>query len=133
MTQNKIYIIKKGAERQLTPHLNSRELDCSCDVCKHTPIDMSLAQCFEKLRRAICALLGRDTPLIIKSGHRCQAHNQEVEGASELSMHMVAAMDILCPEDVDVDLFAQLAKQSGFNFVLRYYDIPRIHVDNRSI
>lgn len=126
-----MYIIKKGIEKPLSSHLNSREIDCKCDECEHTVIDDEAVKSFEKLREAVSCQLIKETPLTISSGNRCHTHNKTVEGA-KLSMHMIFAMDILCPPAMDVETFAILAKQSGFNYVQRYFDVPRIHVDNRS-
>ena len=131
MIRSNIQIIEKGINKQLSTHLNSNEIDCECNQCFHTPIDWNLVESFETLRKAVSLRLKKDTPLLVSSGHRCMLHNREVKGASPLSMHMVAAMDIICPNEMDVEEFAILAKQSGFTFVQRYFDIPRIHVDNR--
>lgn len=123
-------VLEKGLEEQLSKHINQREIDCQCDKCKITIVDQDTIDSFELFRADISDIGQKDTPLSISSGYRCYDHNQEVPYHANLSMHQVAALDIICPHRFPLDVFAERAKKY-FNFVKTYTNPDRIHGDKR--
>lgn len=68
------------ADRQLSPHFNSKEFRCHCG-CQHALIDERLVTTLELLRMTI------DEPLRLTCGYRCPIHNRNVPGAAWNSRH----------------------------------------------
>lgn len=119
--------IAKTTQNRLCKGLTSREMACKCsnDFCRVTLIHPSLIKAYEKFRKLV------RVPLIINSGYRCQAHNQEIQGKPQ-SKHLAGmAVDISRKtidhlSDSDIE-FA--AKESGFKYV-KFYK-TWVHLDVR--
>ncbi len=118
----------KGKKVALTKNFNSKEFDCKCKQshCQKTLIDLDGVLCLQKARD----LLGKAIKLT--SGFRCETHNKSVGGVSS-SLHLKGtAFDLACPKDIDLNTFAFICEQAGFNGVLRYDGDGFVHCDMRS-
>ncbi|WP_417090238.1 D-Ala-D-Ala carboxypeptidase family metallohydrolase [Eubacterium maltosivorans] len=96
--------------------------DCAgyCDGYPHS-LEPELLEKVEALRTG----LGR--PVIITSGVRCEARNQEVGGVSWSFHKRGAAADLYCP-GVGVGEVAAAAQAAGLN-ILPHYSEGYIHVE----
>ena len=107
-----------------TPHFAMDEYRCDCpDYCDGWPCAMEL-ELLEKIEALRC-YFGR--PVIITSGVRCEARNEEVGGVSWSFHKRGCAADLYCP-GIGVGDLAQTAKELGLN-VLPYYGSGYIHVE----
>lgn len=115
---------------RLTEHFWRHEFACKgTQCCGHSaPVDMRLVYALERLRMAC----GR--PLIVQSGFRCRAHNDEIPGASDTSLHTVGmAADVLLPKGMTADeLIAMALEIQPFaeGGIGKYYN--RLHLDIRT-
>lgn len=78
---------------QLTPHFDLREFEVS-DTATRLRIDNSIpdstilaeiqktAEMLERIRAMLCATFGRDVPIEITSGYRCEQLNRAVGGTT---------------------------------------------------
>ena len=123
-----IKIFPKGSGERLSANFKAYEFDCRCDRCTETKIDTDLVVGLQKLRDKLTELRGKDTPIHINSGHRCEAHNTAVGGA-KASRHMQgSAADITVP-GVSPDFVAAAAENVGFLGIGLYDGF--VHVDTR--
>ena len=107
-----------------TPHFVMAEYACDCaGYCDGWPCAME-PELLEKIEALRC-YFGR--PIIITSGVRCAARNEEVGGVSWSFHKRGYAADLYCP-GVGVGDLAAGAKDCGLN-VLPYYSSGYIHVE----
>ena len=117
------------------------EVACKCEACGHEmwkpELDEECSQpaprfpkyfiysmgCLQMLRH----MWGK--PIVINSGHRCQAHNAEVDGVAKSQHLEKIAFDCVCAKE-DQDKFVQMAKQAGFAVARPYPDKGFVHLDN---
>lgn len=80
----------------LTSHFVRSEFTCKCG-CGFDTVDIGLLAVLESIRTHF------DTPVIIRSGCRCEAHNA-AEGGAEHSQHLIgrAADIVVVDEPADV-------------------------------
>ena len=78
-----IIAFKKGENRQITSHFNSKEFECPCSSCNLDTqyISEDLVTKLEEVR------IEYGSGIIINSGYRCPLHNKAV-GGKENSSHM---------------------------------------------
>jgi uncharacterized protein YcbK (DUF882 family) len=99
---------------QITQHFNASEFTCHCNKCQTFNISRDLVQMLENVRAGILSIMGRESPLVVVSGYRCEAHNQEIGGAPN-SYHVKGlAADLATPRGMDRRAF------HGFLFVTWY-------------
>jgi uncharacterized protein YcbK (DUF882 family) len=127
--------VAKRIPGRLSPHFELWEFACHCGKCKSRKPDPLLIAGLELWRGMVSAHLGRDTPLTIKSGYRCPAHNASLPGAAPDSQHLKArAADVACPDGMQLQVFADLASHVD-QFVRGgigvYYSDNFVHVDVR--
>lgn len=106
-------------------HFLMEEYACDCDgYCDGWPaaMDPELLAMIEELR---CAC---ESPVIITSGVRCEARNEEVGGVAWSFHKRGHAADLYCP-GMPVGQLAALAQDVGLN-ILPYYSSGYIHVEN---
>jgi uncharacterized protein YcbK (DUF882 family) len=118
---------KKKENKQLSPHFNSSEFECSCDNCDVQLIDEELISKLEKVRE----LYGRS--IRVNSGYRCADHNAKIGGKIRSSHMSGLAADIsptlLTLDDLDLlyeicyDIFDNIGDGRHKKF---------IHIDTRS-
>ena len=107
-----------------TTHFAMAEYACDCaGYCDGWPCVME-PELLEKIEALRC-YFGR--PIIITSGVRCAARNEEVGGVSWSFHKRGCAADLYCP-GVGVGDLAAGAKDCGLN-VLPYYSSGYIHVE----
>ena len=107
-----------------TPHFAMEEYRCDCaGYCDGWPCAVE-PELLEKIEALRC-YFGR--PVIITSGVRCEARNEEVGGVSWSFHKRGCAADLYCP-GVGVGDLAAGAKDCGLN-VLPYYSSGYIHVE----
>ena len=107
-----------------TPHFTMEEYRCDCPgYCDGWPCAME-PELLEKIEALRC-YFGR--PVIITSGVRCEARNEEVGGVSWSFHKRGCAADLYCP-GVGVGDLAAGAKDCGLN-ILPYYSSGYIHVE----
>lgn len=107
-----------------TPHFAMEEYRCDCaGYCDGWPCAVE-PELLEKIEALRC-YFGR--PVIITSGVRCAARNEEVGGVSWSFHKRGCAADLYCP-GVGVGDLAAGAKDCGLN-VLPYYSSGYIHVE----
>ncbi len=109
--------------------LSLLEFQCRCSECRAAVISENLLSCYCKLRRKAGVALS------INCGHRCQFHNEEVDGVA-LSQHILGtAIDIAYTNNLKElytpEEFIALAKECGFTYC--YYDKKKnfFHLDCR--
>lgn len=93
-----IITFKKGDDKQLSAHFNSKEFECSCKKCDQDLqyIDQDLVAKLEKVR------MEYGEGIIITSGYRCPHHNQEV-GGKQNSSHMAGLAADIVPKRKTLD------------------------------
>ena len=107
-----------------TPHFTMEEYRCDClGYCDGWPCAME-PELLEKIEALRC-YFGR--PVIITSGVRCEARNEEVGGVNWSFHKRGCAADLYCP-GVGVGDLAARAKDCGLN-ILPYYSSGYIHVE----
>jgi len=111
---------------ELTPvskHLQHREIRCKCSYpnCTYTLIAFAAVESFEALREA------HGGPLKVNSFFRCQQHNKDVSGKPSSKHTIGYAIDIECPDGVQIEVFAEMARQAGFDVVIIYAADNFIH------
>lgn len=113
-------------EPHYTAHFARSELMCDCtDSCNGFPVEMDGA--FMEKLEALRMALGR--PVIITSGVRCAARNDEVGGIPD-SWHLTGhAADLYCP-GVPCEEVAQAARQLQMGVIL-YPQEAYCHVEYR--
>jgi len=120
----------------LSAHLDSSEVRCHCGChIGNDGKDFSheTALTFEQLRKYCSNALGKDTPLEILSGYRCEKHNAETPNATPHSQHLLGtALDIACPDGLPYDLFYSGAdKLNPDGGVGKYPEKNFVHIDTR--
>ncbi len=107
-----------------TAHFARDEYQCDCaGYCGGWPCEMNPAL-LDKIEALRCAC---GSPVIITSGVRCEARNDEVGGVPWSFHKRGGAADLYCP-GVAVGDLAQMAQALGMN-VLPYYGSGYIHVE----
>ena len=107
-----------------SPHFAMEEYRCDCTCyCDGWPCAMR-PELLEKIEALRCSY---ERPVIITSGVRCEARNEEVGGVSWSFHKRGCAADLYCP-GIGVGDLAQTAKELGLN-VLPYYGSGYIHVE----
>ena len=115
---------EEEAPLMATPHFAMAEYQCDCTgYCDGWPSVMA-PELLEKIEALRCSF-GR--PVIITSGVRCAARNEEVGGVSWSFHKRGCAADLYCP-GVGVGDLAAGAKDCGLN-VLPYNSSGYIHVE----
>lgn len=113
----------KGEKLQFSCNLKQDEIDCHCgrDRCFYTLIDERIISYFQKLRDK-CG-----HALIITSGFRCSIHNENVGGVAHSHHCVGSAIDVALPDGYEINAFAKLAKQVGFQ-VITYPEKNFVHL-----
>ena len=107
-----------------SPHFAMAEYRCDCaGYCDGWPCEMR-SELLEKIEALRCWY---DQPVIITSGVRCAARNEEVGGVSWSFHKRGCAADLYCP-GVGVGDLTQTAQKLGMN-VLPYYSSGYVHVE----
>lgn len=107
-----------------TAHFARDEYQCDCaGYCGGWPCEMNPVL-LDKIEALRCAC---GSPVIITSGVRCEARNDEVGGVPWSFHKRGGAADLYCP-GVPVGDLAQMAQTLGMN-VLPYYGSGYIHVE----
>lgn len=111
-------------------HFSDAEL--CCHHCGVNGTEQTLVDVLERIRAAVSAVRGVDTPVHVHDAYRCLVHNSALPNAAKNSQHCLGlAADI----SVDGMTAAQLAKiaavQSGVNGIGRNDYAGWIHVDAR--
>ena len=101
------------------PWKGFRPAEVACKHCGELYLDGTAMDALQELRDS----LGK--PIIINSGHRCQAHNKAVGGTTN-SQHLKIAFDCRCPR-AEQAAFIAAAKAAGFTGIGRYQNF--IHLD----
>ena len=101
------------------PWKNFKPSEVACKHCGELYLDGTSLDALQELRDT----LGK--PIIINSGHRCQAHNKAVGGTAN-SQHLKIAFDCRCPR-AEQAAFIAAAKAAGFTGIGRYQNF--IHLD----
>ena len=115
---------EEEAPLMATPHFAMAEYQCDCTgYCDGWPSVMA-PELLEKIEALRCSF---ERPVIITSGVRCAARNEEVGGVSWSFHKRGCAADLYCP-GVGVGDLAAGAKDCGLN-VLPYYSSGYIHVE----
>ena len=105
-------------------HFAMEEYRCDgAGCCDGWPCAMR-PELLEKIEALRCSY---ERPVIITSGVRCEARNEEVGGVSWSFHKRGCAADLYCP-GIGVGDLAQTAKELGMN-VLPYYGSGYIHVE----
>ncbi|MEG0376906.1 MAG: D-Ala-D-Ala carboxypeptidase family metallohydrolase [Eubacterium sp.] len=112
-------------ESAATEHFKLSEYSCDCggDYCSGFPVmmDYSLLKLMENLRQN----LGR--PIIITSGVRCEARNQEVGGIAASKHKKGMAADFYCP-GVHYSGAAAAARDLGLG-IIEYPEEQFVHAE----
>ena len=87
---------KKGEDKQLTSHFNSKEFECPCDKCTEQIISDKLLERLEKVRTEY------GKAIKVNSGYRCPDHNKAV-GGKENSSHMAGLAADISPSLLTLD------------------------------
>lgn len=107
-------------------YFSDEELVCKC--CGNLPpngIDSKLLNVIDAIRESVGG------PVSLSCAYRCPAHNAEVGGVPDSQHVQGCAADVLVPDGMSVDKFAQLAESCGADGIGRYYDSLFVHVDTR--
>lgn len=91
----------------LSPHFSVAEFVASQEACRRginndLPVELlanarRTAEILERVRAFLCAQVGKDAPITLTSGYRCQALNAAL-GSKPGSDHTLAlAADLICP------------------------------------
>lgn len=114
----------KGDTTQISANFKAKEMNCKCNQCNSTLIDLDLIKGLQRVRDHF------NKPLNITSGYRCPSHNAAVGGA-RASYHMKGqAADVYINGVTPLEI-AQYAESTGlFNGIGRYSSF--VHLDTRS-
>ena len=116
--------VPEGLEPRASTHFLMSEYACDCaGYCDGWPAGMN-PELLEKIEALRCTF---DCPVIITSGVRCEARNEEVGGVSWSFHKRGCAADLYCPGVALGDLVLA-AKELGMN-VLPYYSQGYLHVE----
>ena len=96
-----IISFKKGENKQLSRHFNSKEFECNCKQCEINYIDEDFIEKIEIVREEY------GKPIKVNSGYRCPAHNKAIGGAANSSHTSGMAGDV-CPIVVTLDSLDEL-------------------------
>lgn len=124
-----IKIYKKDTQIDLTPNLQLKDFQCKCvnTSCTLTLYHSRLGECYETVIRKTGG-----KKILFTSGYRCPAHNRWVDLSSPTSYHCAGmAIDFIPPENIIIEEFAKIVKESGFNFVYFKKDKNFVHGDIR--
>jgi zinc D-Ala-D-Ala carboxypeptidase len=119
---------KQKPDIQLSPHFFKSEFTCKCG-CGFSEVTVELLNFLEGLRAYMCITLGREYPITIISGCRCEAHNRAEHG-KDGSRHLppvCKAADLECHDDHERFLIIAYAIQHGVRGI--GITKSRIHVD----
>lgn len=105
-------------------YYNEDDLTCHCG-CGNLIINPLLVQMLDSMSD------NAGQKLELNCAYRCPTHNSEVGGVPN-SQHVLGnAADIAVPDNWDVDRLANLAIETGFDGIGRYYNSDFVHVDVR--
>ena len=107
-------------------YFSDEELACKC--CGNLPpngIDSKLLNVIDAIRKSVGG------PVSLSCAYRCPTHNAEVGGVPDSQHVQGCAADVLVPDSMSVEEFAQLAESCGADGIGRYYDSLFVHVDTR--
>lgn len=103
--------------------MSKRNIDFSCKCCGCGTITQETYDLFV----CVCNALGFKP--IVSSAYRCESHNSEV-GGDPHSLHTRGmALDLIVPDDIDVDYFANVCLDCGAGGIGRYYSDQFVHID----
>jgi len=106
---------------QLSENFSLHEFQCR--HCGQVKLDSRLVQKLQALRDEV------GVPLVITSGFRCLEHNQAVGGADG-SQHLFGrAADVVIPEGMSGEKFADIGRKVGFTGIGVYSSF--VHMDVR--
>lgn len=95
-------------DANLSAHFKVREMCCPCCKAIDYKNISKLVRVLEELRANLSDLRGKDTPIVISSGHRCPPYNKKKQG-SPTSYHMRSlAADIWVPTMSPYDVLMQI-------------------------
>lgn len=119
------------ADIHLSEHLKRSEVACKCG-CGFADLTQDTADLFERIRELCCKCEGKDVPIVINSGCRCEQHNKSAGGATH-SQHLLGrALDLHCPHGITMDEFHGVCLACNPNGGVGFYrNQGFIHVDTR--
>lgn len=97
------------------------EFQCKC--CNTVKIANRLIDLLEEATRQV------GKKLEISSAYRCEKHNKEVGGVENSYHTQGLALDIIVPQNQDIEAFASLLERIGFRGIGIYYNKNFVHVD----
>jgi uncharacterized protein YcbK (DUF882 family) len=108
-------IFPKGSNARITKDFKALEFDCVCHRCDETHIELDLVVKLQLIRNET------GKPVVIRSGYRCEAHNDELikEGypAVKNSTHMRGAAADIQVEGMSGEELEKVASQKGFKAI----------------
>lgn len=110
----------------MSKYFSTEEMVCHC--CGTLPdggINPILLDKLDALREAI------GKPIHVDCMYRCPSHNAEVGGVPN-SQHVLGNAADIWVDDMSVDDLADMAVQTGFDGIGRYYGQEFVHVDVRA-
>lgn len=102
------------ANQRISENLKYSEVRCRCGGrCDGGHLRWEIAMIFERIRRRCSEIAGKEIPIFINSGVRCELHNTMV-GGSKNSFHMKGmALDLRTPQDFGLEMFAQVCNEEN--------------------
>lgn len=102
------------ANQYLSLHLKYSEVRCRCGGrCDGGHLRWEAVFLFERIRAACSKVSGRDCPIRINSGVRCELHNVMVGGAKGSQHLRGTALDLATPKGLDLEAFAAVCDQEN--------------------
>ena len=120
------------ANQKVSAHLLYREVRCKGhECCDGGHIRWEVLELFERIRARCSYVMGRDVPIHINSGVRCQVHNIMVGGAKG-SQHLKGlALDLAAPSIIGREEFDKICESVvGDRGGVGFYDWGN-HIDAR--
>lgn len=126
------------ANQRISEHVLYSEVRCRCRVsslrkveaCDGGHVRQEALALFETIRAECSRVLGKDCPIKINSGVRCEFHNIMI-GGKDGSQHLIGkALDLATPPGINVSLFHAIADDLNPDGGVGYYDWG-VHVDVR--
>lgn len=124
--------MKTTVTGKYSDHLPAWECSCKCG-CGHGVMRYEVVDLFEKGRKVVSHYLGKDTPHSVTSGLRCEKHNAIVGGSPNTKHVSGYALDIICPQGIDLLdwalLWDSVVNGGGFGVYPHWKPRGGIHID----